>query len=260
MADNNITLKRITGSGTSDNLYPRTIWTQVLSKPTTFTPTSHTHGFINNSGVITNTPVTVGSGDAIMVAAATGAALQRTTVTFGTGTTTFLRNDGAWATTSTVTDPFIYTHRTSDSSRTTSTYTTDLEITSLAANSYYQVEFLGTFYKTSTNSAGFRFGFIVSNTTGTPTLFGLSEAATNTTTGRVLQNIYAVGSTIVAGSVIATTSETATTTGRDVRFIGLLYTGTSTKNLSLQTATSDTLTNGAVGLKTGSMLKIRKIN
>lgn len=43
MADNNITLKRITGSGTSDNLYPRTIWDQVLNKPTTFTPTSHTH-------------------------------------------------------------------------------------------------------------------------------------------------------------------------------------------------------------------------
>jgi len=96
MADNNITLKRITGSGTSDNLYPRTIWDQVLNKPSTFTPTSHTHGFINNSGVITNTPTTVGSGDAIMVAAASGAALQRTTVTFGTGTTTFLRNDGAW--------------------------------------------------------------------------------------------------------------------------------------------------------------------
>lgn len=47
MADNNITIKRVTGSGTSDNLYPRTVWDQVLNKPTTFTPTSHTHTLAN---------------------------------------------------------------------------------------------------------------------------------------------------------------------------------------------------------------------
>lgn len=58
MADNNITIKRITGSGTSDNLYPRTTWTQVLDKPTTFTPTSHTH----SANDITSGTLVVGRG------------------------------------------------------------------------------------------------------------------------------------------------------------------------------------------------------
>jgi hypothetical protein len=98
MADNNITLKRITGSGTSDNLYPRTNWDQVLNKPTTFTPTSHTHGNITNAGVLNNTPVTVGTGDFIVIGDTSTAAVERSTIAFGTATTTFLRNDGAWAT------------------------------------------------------------------------------------------------------------------------------------------------------------------
>jgi hypothetical protein len=42
MADLDITLKRKTGAS-YDNLHPTTTWTQVESKPTTFTPTSHTH-------------------------------------------------------------------------------------------------------------------------------------------------------------------------------------------------------------------------
>jgi hypothetical protein len=98
MADNNITLKRITGSGTSDNLYPRTNWDQVLNKPTTFTPTSHTHGNITNAGVLNNSPVTVGTGDFIVIGDTSTAAVERSTIAFGTATTTFLRNDGAWAT------------------------------------------------------------------------------------------------------------------------------------------------------------------
>jgi hypothetical protein len=97
MADNNITLKRITGSGTSDNLYPRTNWDQVLNKPTTFTPTSHTHGNISNAGVLTNSAVTVGTGDFLVIGDTSTAAVERSTIAFGTSTTTFLRNDGSWA-------------------------------------------------------------------------------------------------------------------------------------------------------------------
>lgn len=226
MADNNITIKRITGSGTSDNLYPRTTWTQVLDKPTTFTPTAHTHDVSDINA--TGTP----------------------------DSTTFLRGDGVWADP----DKEIVVYEASDSSRTTSTYTTDLEITSLEANSYYEVTFVGAYYKTSTDSAGFRMAFTVSNTTGTPTLIGDAEAATNTTTGRLPANIYAISSSVVTGSLLATTPETATTTRRHAHFRGYLYTGTSIKTFRLQTATSTTLTNGAVGLKAGSMLKIRKIN
>jgi hypothetical protein len=154
----------------------------------------------------------------------------------------------------------IVVYETTDSVRTTSTYTTDLEITNLEANAYYEVEFVGSYYKTSTNSAGFRFGFTVSNTIGTPTIVGDFEVATNTTTGRLASNIYAIGTSIVTGSVLATIPETATTTRRHALFKGVLYTGTSLKTLRLQTAASTTLTNGQVGLKAGSFLKVRKVS
>ncbi len=54
MADLDITLRRKVGAA-YDVLYPTTTWTQVESKPTTFTPTSHTHGNITNGGAIGST-------------------------------------------------------------------------------------------------------------------------------------------------------------------------------------------------------------
>lgn len=52
MADQTVTVKRVTGSGTTDNLYPRTTWDQVLNKPSTFTPTSHTHTNADLTGLL----------------------------------------------------------------------------------------------------------------------------------------------------------------------------------------------------------------
>jgi hypothetical protein len=153
MADLDITLKRKVGAA-YDVLYPTTTWTQVESKPTTFTPTSHTHvatdisnsgnvgrnllttssatastlffkknpdhtitletdstfrtsigaaatshthGNITNAGAVQNSLLTPGSGHYLLVANAQGSDLvSRTSVQFGTGTTTFLRNDGQW--------------------------------------------------------------------------------------------------------------------------------------------------------------------
>jgi hypothetical protein len=57
-----------------------------------------------------------------------------------------------------------------------------------------------------------------------------------------------------------TTSSATTSTGEDINFKGLFYTGTSTKTLRIDTRASTTLTGGAVGLKTGSILKVRKVN
>jgi hypothetical protein len=42
MADKNIVIQR-NNAGVIDNVYPQTQWGNVLSKPTTFTPTSHNH-------------------------------------------------------------------------------------------------------------------------------------------------------------------------------------------------------------------------
>jgi hypothetical protein len=65
MADLDITLKRRAG-GAYDVLYPTTTWTQVESKPTTFTPTAHTHVTtdISNSGNVGRNLLTTSSATA----------------------------------------------------------------------------------------------------------------------------------------------------------------------------------------------------
>jgi hypothetical protein len=60
MADQNVVIKR-NNAGTIDNVYPQTTWTNVLSKPSTFTPTAHTHtvsditSFVDNFKATTTT-------------------------------------------------------------------------------------------------------------------------------------------------------------------------------------------------------------
>ena len=57
----------------------------------------HTHGHISNIGAITSTPVIPASGDCLLLTDATDGNTIRRSVQLGTGTNTFLRNDGAWA-------------------------------------------------------------------------------------------------------------------------------------------------------------------
>lgn len=105
MADKNIVIQR-NNAGVIDNVYPQTQWGNVLNKPTTFTPTAHTHGNISDTGVInTNTAPTSGQH---LVITSSSDLIQQSSITIGTGTTTFLRNDGQWASPSgggTVTGP-----------------------------------------------------------------------------------------------------------------------------------------------------------
>lgn len=95
MADKNIVIQR-NNAGTIDNIYPQTQWGNVLNKPTTFTPTSHTHGNITNAGGFNNSPVGIASGDSFVIL--DSGLISHSTLTFGSGTTTFLRNDGTWGT------------------------------------------------------------------------------------------------------------------------------------------------------------------
>jgi hypothetical protein len=60
------------------------------------TPTSHVHGNISNGGVIT-TNTAAASGQHLVVTS-TADLIQQSAITLGTATTTFLRNDGTWAT------------------------------------------------------------------------------------------------------------------------------------------------------------------
>lgn len=61
---------------------------------------THTHGDISSTGIITTNPgVTIASGDALLIAdSSVGDAIKKTAITFGTSTTTYLRNDGTWGT------------------------------------------------------------------------------------------------------------------------------------------------------------------
>lgn len=241
----NIRLKRYTGAAW-ENVDVQTEWAQILNKPTTFTPTSHTH----TKSEITDFAHTHAASDI------TSGIIATARLGSGTAnTTTYLRGDGSWQTVeSGGGDPFIYAYMTSDSSKTNSTLTTDLEITSLEADSYYEVWFLGTHYKTSTTSAGLRISFSVDNFTGSPTLFGVFDSSQPSNTNRKIQTVD------VITRLCQITSSTATSTGQDINFRGLFYTGTSTQTLRIDTSASTTLTSGAVGLRKGSMLKVRKVN
>lgn len=50
MANKNVTIQR-NNAGTIDNIYPQTDWGNVLNKPSTFTPTSHTHANADLTGL-----------------------------------------------------------------------------------------------------------------------------------------------------------------------------------------------------------------
>lgn len=60
----------------------------------------HSHGYITNGGDIT-TNKTIASGDRLVINDETASKVKNSSITFGTSTTTYLRNDGKWGTPST---------------------------------------------------------------------------------------------------------------------------------------------------------------
>lgn len=77
----NVTLKRWNGSA----------WVEMLT-----TPASHAHGNISSTGTITTN--TAPSSGQHLVITSSGDVVQQSSILIGTGTTTYLRNDGSWAT------------------------------------------------------------------------------------------------------------------------------------------------------------------
>lgn len=66
--------------------------------PTSMTPTSHSHGNIDNVGAITPT-ATIASGDRLVIADKTdGYTATGSSIEFGSATDTYLRNNGTWGT------------------------------------------------------------------------------------------------------------------------------------------------------------------
>ena len=373
MADKNIVIQR-NNAGTIDNIYPQTQWGNVLNKPTTFTPTSHSHGNILNDGSISSATVTPADGDRILIADASATPFGKIErgIIVGTGTTTFLRNDGTWATpagagnvtgtgtanqitywtgtsaiaalstatypsltelsyvkgvtsaiqtqingkaatshshgnitdTGTITadtaiasgqklvlvngsnaivrsalaigsgtttflrndgtwanpDVFSYASLATSTSRQDTTYTTFLTSPTMDANSRYEVEVSVIFYKTSTAVARtMEYNIIVNNTTGTPTL-QLVGVHSNIASGASGMNFYVASTTATAGTTHTTLPSQTGAYTRIFNIKGIVYTGTSTKTISIQDRASATLTGGEnVGSGAGSYIKVRKI-
>ena len=72
-------------------------WSNVSSKPSSYTPASHTHGSITNDGKISSY-VTIGSGDRLVITDSSASnVLKQTNITFdGSTTTSFLSQKGTW--------------------------------------------------------------------------------------------------------------------------------------------------------------------
>jgi hypothetical protein len=63
-----------------------------------FASGTHTHGNITNDGAITSTVITPTNDDAIILSDSSASNVLKRGISIGTSTTTFLRNDGTWAT------------------------------------------------------------------------------------------------------------------------------------------------------------------
>lgn len=60
---------------------------------------SHSHGNILNAGTITSTAVTLGNGDSLLFADSSNSGkIEKSSITIGTGTIKYLRQDGTWGT------------------------------------------------------------------------------------------------------------------------------------------------------------------
>lgn len=60
---------------------------------------SHSHGNILNAGTITSTAVALGNGDSLLFADSSNSGkIEKSSITIGTGTTKYLREDGTWGT------------------------------------------------------------------------------------------------------------------------------------------------------------------
>lgn len=270
----NTILKRWNGTA-FEELYPKTTVGQISATGTPSSTTflrgdgqwqipatqSHSHGNISNAGGWNNSPITPANADTIPLTRS--GLISNSNLTIGTSTTTFLRNDGTWATPAGGggTDPWSYVYLTTSTARQDTTYTTFLTSSTLDANSYYEFISNILIYKTTTGiSVRPEYAIILNNTTGTPTL--QLSGFTTLPTGN-LSGLQITLAATANGSGNTITNATATTSAynRLITMSGIIYTGTSTKTISLQDRTNTALTGGDfVGSSVGSFIRVRKIN
>ena len=98
-------------------------WGLITGAPSTYTPSSHTHGNLSNDGKVTTT-ATIASGDKLVIVdtdSTAGSKITGSSITFGTSTTTFLSNKGTWETPSAAGSATNATYATYDASEVSNT-------------------------------------------------------------------------------------------------------------------------------------------
>ena len=187
-------------------------WSLIASKPSSYTPSSHTHGNITNGGDITTT-ATIASGDRLVINDESESKINNSSITFGTSTTTFLSNKGTWETPSAAGSATNATYATYDASEASNT-------TKVAIADKYIPKSIGT-------AAG---DIIYWSASGTPTRLAKGS------NGQVLK---------LANGVPTWGTDNNDNTWRAIQVNGtdILGTGTNTGKLNLKAGSNVTITN-----------------
>ena len=101
-----VTTTTTSGSGNAVTEITASNGALTVTKGTSFSVSTHTHGNITNAGDITAT-ATIASGDRLVINDESASKITNSSITFGTDTSKFLRNDGTWASVSSIM-PAIY--------------------------------------------------------------------------------------------------------------------------------------------------------
>lgn len=77
----------------------KVLWDNIEGKPSTFTPASHTHGYISNDGAVApSVSASPASGDKILISDLTDSNKVKGAITIGADDGKFLKHDGTWDT------------------------------------------------------------------------------------------------------------------------------------------------------------------
>ena len=96
--DSNGQIKVTPSSGSAYNVSVKGLGSAAYTESNAYATSTHTHGYITNVGAISG-DTTIGDGDCLVITDTSDSGkIKRTSITFGTSTSTYLRNDGTWAT------------------------------------------------------------------------------------------------------------------------------------------------------------------
>ena len=175
-----------TGVLTATSFSGSMAWSNISSPPSSYTPSSHTHGNITNAGVVTAT-VTVASGDRLLLTDSSDSSkVVASGISFGTATTTYLRNDGTWGTPAGGTDVNVQQN---------AAITTAGEYPLILANSTATTTVTGVVNKTSTLKYNPNTQVLTSPKIAATTMTGILTCQNNTSYGtKQARNIFIISS------------------------------------------------------------------